>query len=83
MWWHMYNWWGGWLSIILGLVFWAAVVVAIVFLVRWAATQRPQPGPGGPDALEILRQRYARGEITREQYQQMKADLEAPKTPGA
>lgn len=28
------------------------------------------------DAKEILNQRYARGEITREQYQTMKEDLE-------
>jgi putative membrane protein len=28
------------------------------------------------DAYEILRQRYARGEITREQYEQMKTDID-------
>ena len=31
------------------------------------------------DAAEILKQRYARGEITREQFQQMRQDLEAHK----
>ena len=31
---------------------------------------------GRADAVEILRQRYARGEITREQYEQMKTDID-------
>ena len=33
-------------------------------------------GYGYSDALEILNQRYARGEITKEQYEQMKADIQ-------
>lgn len=32
-------------------------------------------GSDGPYALEILNQRYARGEITKEQYDQMKDDI--------
>jgi uncharacterized membrane protein len=31
--------------------------------------------PSGSWALEILRERYAKGEITREQYEQMRRDL--------
>ncbi|MBI3568119.1 MAG: SHOCT domain-containing protein [Gemmatimonadetes bacterium] len=35
------------------------------------------PGSSHPDtALEILEWRYAKGEITRDQYSQMRADLE-------
>lgn len=32
---------------------------------------------GGQSALSILQQRYARGEITKEQYEQIKRDIEA------
>jgi uncharacterized membrane protein len=30
-----------------------------------------------PDALEIAKRRYARGEITKEQFEQLKKDLSA------
>lgn len=36
---------------------------------------RGSRGYSGPDALEIVRRRYARGEITKEQYEQMRSDL--------
>jgi hypothetical protein len=39
--------------------------------------QIPQvPARGSPDALEVLRLRFARGEITREQFEDMKRSLE-------
>lgn len=59
------------------LLFWVAVILGIVALVRWAA--RPH-GPGSEetlDAFEIARRRYARGEITAEQYQRLRDDLGA------
>src|SRR5919109_1168688 len=44
------------------LVFWGLVIAGLVLGVRWLASQGR--GAGGRDeALEILRQRYARGEI--------------------
>jgi putative membrane protein len=78
----------GWIWIILGaialILFVALVVGLIVYAVSSSGRNRgtyytPQPGQetaGGPeDPLEILRQRYARGEITREEYQAMREDL--------
>ena len=39
--------------------------------------QTPKPPAGiEPNALEILGERYARGEITREQYEMIKQDLQ-------
>jgi len=35
----------------------------------------PRPWTGGSDALRILEERYARGEIDRDEYLQKKADL--------
>ncbi len=56
---------------------WGAVIAFIVWVVR-KLTDRGDPGQGtggGPDPLEIARERYARGEISREVFEQMKRDL--------
>ncbi len=63
---------------LLGLLFNAVIIVGIVVLVVWAVKRFTAPGnqpTGGQSAREILQARYARGEITREQYQQMLGDL--------
>ncbi len=71
--WAANPWWG-----ILGMVFGVAVLAGLVLLVVWAVRQfAPAGGPAGSRALEILKERYARGEITREQYEQMRRDLES------
>ncbi len=54
------------------LAFWGAVVLAVVLAVR-ALAGRPQKEDS---ALEILRRRFAAGEITREQYEEMRKVLE-------
>ncbi len=61
------------------LIFWALVIAAIVWIVR--AVSRPGTGggreyaPGRDNALAILRERYARGEISKEEYDRMRQDL--------
>jgi putative membrane protein len=66
--------WFGWLGPILMLLFWAAVIVGIVFLVRWLIARSSSSGKE-ETALDILRKRYARGEISGEEYRNMKEDL--------
>lgn len=52
----------------------AAIVVVVVLAVRWlGAAGSSAQTPSG--ALETLRQRYARGEIERDDFQRMKEDL--------
>ena len=61
------------------------VVVGLVWLLARAvrtAGSRSREQPPGESGLGILQKRYARGEISREQYQQMRQDLEAPGTGG-
>lgn len=65
---------------IIGLVFNLAVVVGIVVLVVWAVKRFTSgttfnTGSGAQSPREILQARYARGEITRDQYQQMLQDI--------
>jgi putative membrane protein len=81
-----YGWFGsfGLLGGILNLVITLGVIVGVVLLVVWLVRRLGASGPitwsqPQPDApispREILQTRYARGEITREQYQQMLTDV--------
>lgn len=63
--------WGGML------LFWVLVIVALAVLLKWALGFTGLAGPAaGSPALETLKSRYARGEIDREQFLQLKRDLE-------
>ena len=67
--------WGMWGigMMLMMLVFWGLVIAAVVLGVRWLVA-RGREG-GGDAALDILRQRYARGEIDREEFLARKRDL--------
>jgi putative membrane protein len=68
-------WWGGGWGIIeflLMIAFWTLVVVLIVGLVRGRGGA-PRGGPS--TALHVLEERYARGEIDREEFMQRRAVL--------
>ncbi len=59
------------------LLFWGLVIVAIVALVRWLIGQSGYRGTADQDtALDILKQRYARGEIETEEFEQAKRQLQ-------
>ena len=64
-----------WLAMLL---FWAAVVLGLVALVRWAAGLPWGHRAEESDALEVARRRYARGEITREECQRLRDELGQP-----
>lgn len=73
---HPYFWWGGmWLFPILFLI----VVVLAAYLIarRGGMTQRAGGAetPVSEPALEIAKKRYAKGEISREDFLEMKKDL--------
>ncbi len=83
--------WEGWLMFAFMIVFAVAVVIAIVYLVRYLSLQQASPTqaqplqqammPAPPDApsaetpQEILKRRYAAGEIEREEFLQKLGDL--------
>ncbi len=73
--WGMHYMWGPWGigMMLMMLVFWGLVIVALVLGVRWLLTQGREPR--SDSALDILRQRYARGEIDKDQFEAMKRDL--------
>lgn len=68
-------------GLIIMIIFWALIVALIVGLVRaargrgywhryWDETDKPGR------AIEILKERYAKGELSKEQFEHMKKDLE-------
>jgi putative membrane protein len=56
------------------LLFWGALILGIVLLVRMAGGGAGPQSYGTP--LDVLKRRYAAGEVTREQFEQMRRDLE-------
>ncbi len=76
MWWH----WGGlgWGMMGLGLLwmilFWGAIIALIVWGVRrFSGHHYYRTSSGTP--LDIAKERYAKGEITKDQFDQLKRDL--------
>ena len=54
-------------------VFWGAIIALVVWWIRTLAGREDKPVE--EDAYQILRRRYARGEITKEQFEEIKATL--------
>jgi putative membrane protein len=68
-------WWGAWgiLMMLMMFLFWLLVVVGLVAAVRWLIAKGKNPQ--ADSALAILRERYARGEINKEEFESKKKDL--------
>ena len=70
----------GWMSMMgLGMLFivlfWGLVIVGVVYRMRWlmnrGLTSRPE------SSLDILKKRYARGEISKQEFEEMRRDVQA------
>ena len=82
--WHMGRWmagdWGmGWFGMIFMFLFWGLIIVGLVFLIRWliqTTGDRSNSGVSmGSNAMDILKELYAKGEINRDVFESMKKDL--------
>jgi putative membrane protein len=83
--WHrgpgmMGDWGMGWFGGILMIIFWILIIVGVVFLIKWLV--HSTGGVSGlthhdfsAKALDILKERYARGEINKEEFEEKKKDL--------
>lgn len=75
------SWWTGWMVLgtiwaLLLLAFWVLVLIGFGLLVRWlwrVTSERTMI----KTPLEILKTRYSRGEISRQEFEVMKQDLGA------
>ena len=64
---------GGLVMMVMMLVFWGLLIAGLVLGVRWLAGQGRVTARD--EALEILRQRYARGDIDKQEFESRKRDL--------
>lgn len=62
--------WGGWIVMSLVMVaFWGLVIFAVVAIFRGTSSNsRPADRPAGRTPMQILEERFARGEIDEEEY---------------
>jgi putative membrane protein len=62
-----------------GLLVLGGIVAGLVWLVRrvWGGSGRPRPA-AGDSPMDILRRRYAAGELTREEFDRMRREVTAP-----
>ncbi len=71
--------WGGWGWMAFGwltmVVFWGLVIVGVVAAIRWASRIPSARSDSSDTPVEILRRRYAAGELTKEQFEAMKQDV--------
>ena len=75
-----FGWWGfhgfGWIIMIL---WWGLIFAGMIFLLRWLfqmVTKGSARGQREDKAVEILRQRYARSEIGKEEFEERLKDLQ-------
>jgi putative membrane protein len=82
--WHtgpgMMSGWGmGWVGGIFMIIFWVLIIVGLVFLIKWLIHRtRADSGvfhKGPSNAMDILKERYARGEIDKQEFEEKKKDL--------
>ncbi len=60
----------------LGLIFWILIIVGVILLIKWLVDQdKTTGGRQEMNAMEILKARYAKGEITSEEFEEMKKRL--------
>lgn len=73
---HWMGWSGmGWLGLAMHVLFWIVVICLIIFIARWLMRTMGTCGRATETALDILKKRYARGEIGKEEFDAKKKDL--------
>ncbi|OGA95660.1 MAG: hypothetical protein A3E79_06560 [Burkholderiales bacterium RIFCSPHIGHO2_12_FULL_61_11] len=82
MWGHMMEWGGGWgpgwgLFGVMHILWWILILLGVIALFRWVFGRGPRGlrRPEEDRALAILRERYARGEIDKAEFEERKRDL--------
>jgi len=72
--WDGFGWLGMGLGMLFMFVFWAGLIALITWIIIRLVRSGQKPSSGTP--LEIAQTRYAKGEITKKEFEQIKKDLE-------
>ena len=79
---HMWGREWGWGHMIFGsltmVLLWGGIILVIVLLVRWLGAgfgSQQMPPPPGKTALDILKERFARGEIDKDEFEERRRVL--------
>ncbi len=64
-----------WLWSIVGMLFWIALLVALILFIIWLYKKVTGQTTNGSSALEILKKRFAKGEITKKEFESMKKEI--------
>jgi putative membrane protein len=80
---HMWgDWWMWLIGIFVMFLFWGGMIALVIYAIRAVARSSRVDNERSPtyykssSALDILKERYARGEISRDEYLQLRRDLE-------
>jgi len=84
----MMGWGWGWFGMVHMVLWWLLIILGIVVLAKWLFSGSGRSSAGdrvsadnrrgaGDRALAILRERYARGEIDKQEFEARRSDLES------
>jgi putative membrane protein len=69
----------GWFGMIFMMLFWGLIIVGLVLLIKWliqtTSAKTRSTEEGASKAMNILKERFAQREITRDEFESMKKDL--------
>ena len=72
---EMMGWGWSWFGIVHMVLWWFLLILGIVVLAKWLFGGGGSRSAGGDHALAILRERYARGEIDKQEFEQTTGEL--------